>query len=69
VQERVTGSVTVHLSQGGFLVTGCDSTFSLHRASRAVYGEAVGEWTPEDAKGFCSVYGLSTVLYARVGGV
>ena len=69
VQERVTGSVTVHLSQGGFLVTGCDSTFSLHRASRAVYGEAVGEWTPEDAKGFCSLYGLSTVLYARVGGV
>lgn len=68
VQERVTGTVTVHLSQGGFLVTGCDSPFSLHRASRAVYGEAVGEWTPEDAKGFCSVYGLSTVLYARVGG-
>lgn len=68
VQERVTGTVDIHFSQGCFLVTGCDSPFSLHRASRAVYGEAVGEWTPEDAKGFCSVYGLSTVLYARVGG-
>ncbi|MES1147121.1 MAG: argininosuccinate synthase [bacterium] len=67
VQERVTGTVDVLLSSGGFLVTGCDSPFSLHRASRAVYGEAVGEWTPADAKGFCAIYGLSSVLYARAG--
>lgn len=67
VQESVTGTATVLLSAGSFLVTGVDSPRSLHRASRAVYGEAVGEWTPEDAKGFCSIYGLSTVLFSRVG--
>lgn len=67
-QERVTGTVHLLLRPGSAFVEGVSSPYSLHAASRAVYGEAVGEWTPEDAKGFGRIYGLPTILSARVGG-
>lgn len=66
-QQRVTGTVSLLLRPGSSFVTGVESTFSLHAASRAVYGEAVGEWTPEDAKGFSRIYGLPSILAARAG--
>jgi len=66
-QERVTGTVCLLLRPGSSFVTGVTSPFSLHAASRAVYGEAVGEWTPEDAKGFSRIYGLPAILAARAG--
>lgn len=66
-QQRVTGTVSLLLRPGSSFVTGVESTFSLHAASRAVYGEAVGEWTPEDAKGFSRIYGLPAILAARAG--
>lgn len=66
-QERVTGEVKVVLRTGSFMVEGVTSPFSLHRASRAVYGEAVGEWEPRDAQGFCTIVGLPAVLHARAG--
>ena len=28
---------------------------------------ASGEWTPDDARGFSRITGLSTILHARVG--
>jgi argininosuccinate synthase len=67
-QARVTGEVRVLLRTGSAFVEGSTSPHSLHAASRAVYGEAVGEWTPEDAKGFCRIYGLPSILHARAGG-
>ncbi len=67
-QQRVTGKVHLLLRTGSVFVEGVASPHSLHAASRAVYGEAVGEWTPEDAKGFGRIYGLPTILAARVGG-
>ena len=66
-QERVSGDVFLLLRPGSSFVEGCSSPYSLHAASRAVYGEAVGEWTPEDAKGFGRIYGLPSILHARAG--
>lgn len=66
-QLRVSGTVKVLLRTGSLFIEGVTSDFSLHAASRAVYGEAVGEWTAEDAKGFSRIYGLSAVLSSRVG--
>lgn len=66
-QQRVTGTVSLLLRPGSSFITGVESTFSLHAASRAVYGEAVGEWTPEDAKGFSRIYGLPAILASRAG--
>ena len=66
-QERVTGKVHVVLRSGSFMVEGVESPYSLHSASRAVYGEAVGEWEPRDAQGFSTIVGLPSVLHARAG--
>ena len=66
-QARVSGEASVLLRTGSAFVSGSTSPYSLHAASRAVYGEAVGEWTPEDAKGFCRIYGLPSILHARAG--
>ncbi len=64
-QKSVNGIVHLTLNPGHAFVTGVTSPNSLHAASRAVYGEAVGEWTPEDAKGFSRLYGLAGILHAR----
>lgn len=67
-QERVTGKVFVQLRPGAAFVLGVSSPWSLAEASRAVYGEAVGEWTPADAAGFAKLFATSVVLHARAGG-
>ncbi len=64
-QKSVTGDVHLTLHPGHAFVTGVISPRSLHAASRAVYGESVGEWTPDDAKGFARLYGLAGILHAR----
>jgi argininosuccinate synthase len=66
-QTRVTGEVFFELRPGNVFFTGVTSPYSLHAASRAVYGEAMGEWTAEDAKGFGRLFGLAGVLHARAG--
>lgn len=65
-QATVSGEVFFTLSPGHIFVSGVTSPHSLHAASRAVYGESVGEWTPEDAKGFGRLYGLAGILASRV---
>ncbi len=66
-QERVTGEVHALLRPGSLFVTGVSSPWSLRRASQAVYGEAVGEWTPADARGFSRLLALPGMLHARAG--
>ncbi|QYK56484.1 MAG: argininosuccinate synthase [Fimbriimonadaceae bacterium] len=67
-QRHVTGEVSFELRPGSLFVTGVNSPHSMHAASRAVYGEAAGEWTPEDAKGFARLHGLSGILFSRSEG-
>lgn len=67
-QQRVTGTVTVLLRPGSAFVEGVDSPHSLMKASKGVYGEATGEWTPQDALGFSKMAALPCMFWARAGG-
>jgi argininosuccinate synthase len=64
-QERVTGKVHVLFRPGSLFVEGVESPFSLMAASRGVYGEAAGEWTPQDALGFSKIVSLTGMFHAR----
>jgi argininosuccinate synthase len=64
-QERVTGTVRVHLRPGHLFIEGVESPYSLMAASKGVYGEAAGEWTPADALGFSKIVALSGVFHRR----
>lgn len=66
-QRRVTGEVRVRMAPGTFFVEGVSSPHSLRRVSRAVYGEAAGEWTAADARGFSRLLALPSMLHARAG--
>ena len=66
-QVRVTGEVRVLLRPGSAFVEGVTSPYSLKAASRAVYGEAAGEWTAADARGFSRMLALPGMLHARAG--
>jgi argininosuccinate synthase len=67
-QRRVSGEVHVLLRQGGAFIEGVDSPHSLMAASRGVYGEAAGEWTPADALGYSKMLALTGIFYQRAGG-
>ena len=66
-QRTVTGTVRLDLGPGYAFVTGVDSPHSLLAASRGVYGEAAGEWSPADALGFSRIRALKGVLQNRAG--
>jgi argininosuccinate synthase len=66
-QERVTGTVRVLFRPGSVFVEGVTSPWSLRDASRSVYGEAAGEWTAADARGFSRLKGLAVGIHARAG--
>ncbi len=66
-QERVTGQVHVQLRPGNLFVEGIESPYSLMAASKGVYGEAAGEWTPIDALGFSKIVALTGVFHRRAG--
>jgi argininosuccinate synthase len=66
-QERVTGDVHVLLRPGSCFIEGVESDYSLMKASKGVYGEAVGEWSPQDALGFSKIVSLTGVFYTRAG--
>jgi argininosuccinate synthase len=59
----------VHLlfRPGAVFVEGVESPFSLMSASKGVYGEATGEWTPTDALGFSKIVSLTGVFHRRAG--
>jgi argininosuccinate synthase len=67
-QERVTGEVHLLFRTGQVFVEGVTSPHSLLAASRGVYGEAAGEWTAADAKGFSRIAALPGELHARMAG-
>jgi len=66
-QRRVSGEVHLLLRPGALFVEGVASPFSLLAASRGAYGEAAGEWTAADARGFARLAALPGELHARVG--
>ena len=66
-QERVTGQVRIQLRPGNLFIEGVESPYSLMAASKGVYGEAAGEWTPTDALGFSKIVALTGVFHRRAG--
>jgi argininosuccinate synthase len=48
-------------------VEGVNSPYSLMAASKGVYGESAGEWTPADALGYSKMLALTGVFYQRAG--
>ncbi|MEA3132577.1 MAG: argininosuccinate synthase, partial [Gammaproteobacteria bacterium] len=58
-QARVTGEVRVLFRPGAAFVEGVTSPYSLMAASKGVYGEAAGEWTPTDALGYSKMLALT----------
>jgi len=66
-QARVSGEVYLLLRSGALFVEGVESRFSLLTASRGAYGEAAGEWSAADARGFARLAALPGELHARAG--
>ncbi len=64
-QATVTGDVKLVLRAGNLFVAGVDSPYSLMAATKGVYGEAAGEWTPQDALGYSRILALPGMLQSR----
>jgi argininosuccinate synthase len=67
-QKRVNGAVSLQLRPGSLFVSGVSSKHSLMSASKSVYGESLGEWTPADARGFGKIAALPCLLHQRAAG-
>jgi argininosuccinate synthase len=68
-QARVTGEVKVLLRPGSVFIEGVTSPYSLMAASKGVYGEAAGEWTPTDALGYSKMLALTGIFHKRAGAI
>src|SRR6266436_8731271 len=66
-QARVSGEVRVLFRPGSAFIEGVTSTYSLMAASKGVYGEAAGEWTPADALGYSKMLALTGIFHKRAG--
>ena len=66
-QARVTGEVRALFRPGSVFIEGVTSPYSLMAASRGVYGEAAGEWTPVDALGYSKMLSLTGIFHRRAG--
>ncbi|MFI4890962.1 MAG: argininosuccinate synthase [Steroidobacterales bacterium] len=66
-QARVTGTVKILLRPGVLFIEGVTSAYSLMAASKGVYGEAAGEWTPADALGYSKMLALPGIFHQRAG--
>jgi len=67
-QDRVTGVVNFALRPGQLFIEGVESQHSLLAATKGVYGESAGEWTPADALGYARVLSLPGTLQTRAAG-
>ena len=67
-QRRVSGTVRFTLRPGQLFIDGVESEHSLLAATKGVYGESAGEWTPNDALGYSRVLSLTGTLQTRASG-
>lgn len=64
-QRFVTGEVKLEFRPGSLFILGVRSPHSLMAASKSVYGEAAGEWSPADALGYSRILSLAGILQTR----
>jgi argininosuccinate synthase len=55
----------VQFRAGSVFIVGVDSPHSLMAATKGVYGETAGEWTPADALGYAKILSLTGMLQTR----
>ena len=67
-QRRVSGTVKFTLRPGQLFIDGVESDHSLLAATKGVYGESAGEWTPSDALGYARILSLPGSLQTRAAG-
>lgn len=65
-QKHVTGKVTLVLHPYYFEVQGVESPYDLMNADFGAYGEASGQWTANDVKGFVNILSNSLKNYYTV---
>ncbi len=65
-QDNVTGKVKVRLYKGNIVIVGVKSPYSLLNKKVAVYGEENTLWNGRDAAGFTKIYGIQSILTARL---
>ena len=61
-QLRVTGEVKVLMLKGNVIIEGVRSSYSMMAQELGTYGEQSTMWTGTDAKGFCNLYGMQSIL-------
>jgi len=66
-QHRVSGEVRFLLRPGSLFIEGVESPYSMMAVSRGKYGEAAGDWTSEDARGYSRLLAMPGVLHTRAG--
>jgi argininosuccinate synthase len=59
--EGVEGTVGIRIHKGSLQITSIQSTHSLLKAKLGTYGEKMGAWSGEEAKGFCKLYGMESL--------
>lgn len=64
-QECVTGTVKLKLYKGNIINCGISSPYSLYSEQTASFGED-DDYNQEDAQGFINLYGLPTVVRAKM---
>lgn len=66
-QHHVTGEVKVRLFKGNIIIVGTRSPHSLMDRAVATYGEENVLWDGRDARGFCKIYGVQSMLAYKAG--
>ena len=64
-QETVTGEVKLKLYKGNIINAGMTSPYSLYSEEYATFGED-GVYNQKDSEGFINLYGLPTVVNAKM---
>ena len=65
-QKNVIGIVKIKLFKGNIIIIGSQSKFSLMNQKIATYAEDNSAWSGIEAKGFCKLYGIQSVLTSSV---
>jgi argininosuccinate synthase len=65
-QKTVTGQVTVKLHSRHFDITGVESPHDLMNRESSAYGEASGDWSGEDVRGFARIAANQNRIYYKV---
>ncbi len=65
-QDKVTGTVKVHLAPYRFHIIGIESKHDLMSDKFGSYGEMNNSWSGDDVRGFSKIFGNQTSIYLKV---